>query len=204
MPTDSMPAELDRTFRGFFREYRLVHLKWHLYLQLFGDEATTDLLNRFAALGFGLVQDALLKDVALGITRMIDESKAAWGQDANLATLIIDLAANKEADLALRLGRIRDRIKPNTGDLGRWRDERLSLDDHATLVGRRCSVDAIPPLNRRMISEVLAAMGEIHDEVRAYYPGVEPWHEEVPLTGDFDDLLSRLRDLEERTAKDPV
>src|SRR4051812_17845812 len=130
MPSKSMPAALDRSFQGFFQEHRLVNLKWHLYLQLFKDAATTDLLNRTAALGFGMVQEVLLKDVVLGITRMTDESKDAWGEVANLATLIIDLAANKEADLAVKLRGIRDRIKPISDDLRLWRDEQLSSNDY--------------------------------------------------------------------------
>lgn len=203
MPARPMPDAMDRSFQGFFREYRLVNLKWHLYLQLFDDTATTDLLNRFAALGFGLVQDAILKDVVLCVVRMTDETKAAWGEDANLASLIIDLAANKEADLADRLKGIRAKIKPVSGDLKRWRCEQLSRNDYAAILARGCSVDAIPPVSRRMIADILAAMGEILDEVRAHYPDVEPWHEEVPRAGDFDDLLTRLRDLEKRKANDP-
>src|SRR4051812_40052012 len=202
MPSKSMPAALDRSFQGFLQEHRLVNLKWHIYLQLFRDEATTGLLNRTAALGFGMVQDVLLKDVVLCITRMTDESKAAWGEDANLATLIIDLAANKEADLAVKLRGIRDRIKPISAELKRWRDEQLSRNDYLAIVERGCSVDAIPPAHRQRIADILAAMGEIHGEVRARYAGVERWHEEIPHAGDFDDLLTQLRDLEERNARD--
>ena len=203
MPSKSMPAALDRSFQGFFREHRLVNIKWHLYLQLFRDAATTDLLNRTAALGFGMVQDVLLKDIVLCITRMMDETKAAWGEDANLATLIIDLAANAETELAVKLRGIRDRIKPISGEMERWRDEQLSRDDYAEIVGRGCSVDAIPPVNRQMVADILAAMGEIHVAVRDHYAGVERWHEEVPHSGDFDDLLTHLRELEGRKARDP-
>src|SRR3954451_7704834 len=126
MPSKDLPAALDRSFQGFFQEHRLVNLKWHLYLQLFRDATTTDLLNRTAALGFGMVQDAILKDVVLCITRMTNEAKSAWGEDATLAPLIIDLTANKEPDLAFKLRGIRDRIKPISGDLKRWRDGQLS------------------------------------------------------------------------------
>jgi hypothetical protein len=203
MPSTSMPAALDRSFQGFFQEHRLVNIKWHLYLQLFKDAATTDLLNRFAALGFGMVQDVLLKDIVLCIARMMDETKAAWGEDANLATLIIDLAANEETDLAVKLRGIRDKIKPFSGEVERWREEQLSRNDSAAIVQRGCSVDAFPPVNREMIADILAAMGEIHGAVRAHYSGVERWHEEVPHAGDFDDLLSHLRELEGRKARDP-
>src|SRR4051812_44137869 len=116
-----MPAALDQSFQGFFQEHRLVNIKWHLYLQLFRDEATTDLLNRSAALGFGMIQDVLLKDIVLCIARMTDETKAAWGEGVNLATLIIDLAANAETELAVKLRGSRDRIKPISGELERWR-----------------------------------------------------------------------------------
>src|SRR4051812_27622202 len=157
-----MPAALDRSFQGFFQEHRLVNIKWHLYLQLFKDAATTDLLNRTAALGFGMVQDVLLKDIVLCIARMMDETKAAWGQDGNLATLIIDLAANEETELAVKLSGIRDGIKPISGEMGRWRDEHLSRTDYAEIIGRGCSVDAISPVKRQMVADILAAMGEIH------------------------------------------
>ena len=56
-----MPAELGEVFRGFFEEYSIIKVKWRLYKQLFGDAECIDLLNRYAAHGFGVVQDVLIK-----------------------------------------------------------------------------------------------------------------------------------------------
>src|SRR3954469_17557213 len=99
----TMPAELDEVFQEFFHEYTIIILKWRLYEQLFGDSESIDLLNRYGAHGFGVIQDVMIKDVILCITRMLNSSKEAWGDPANLATLMIDLAAHKQTALADKL-----------------------------------------------------------------------------------------------------
>ena len=118
----TMPAELDEVFQGFFHEYSIIIVKWRLYNQLFGDSESIDLLNRHGAHGFGVIQDVIIKDVILCITRMMNTSKEAWGDPANLATLMIDLAAHKQTALAEKLRGMRDRIKPVADGLRQWRD----------------------------------------------------------------------------------
>src|SRR5437588_7317145 len=117
----TMPAELGEVFRGFFQEYSIIRVKWRLYKQLFGNAESIDLLNRHGAHGFGVVQDVIIKDVILCITRMMNPSKDAWGDPANLATLMIDLVAHKQTDLADKIKRLRDRIAPVADGLKRWR-----------------------------------------------------------------------------------
>src|SRR5690349_11505877 len=106
----TMPSVLGAVYQGFFQEYSIVKVKWNLYKQIFGDSNSIELLNRHGAHGFGVIQDVILKDVILCITRMMNTSKEAWGDPANLATLIIDLAAHKQTALANRLRAKRDMI----------------------------------------------------------------------------------------------
>ena len=108
-----------------------------------------------------MIEDLLIKDVILCITRMMNPSKASWGDPANLATLLIDLAAYKQTALVKRLTAIRDRIKPIGDGLKRWRDEHLSKNDYAAYVGMKADIDALPANNRKMIEDVLSAMGEV-------------------------------------------
>src|SRR3954447_9494248 len=68
----TMPAELGEVFRGFFQEYSIIRVKWRLYKQLFGNTECIDLLNRHGAHGFAVVQDVLIKDLILCITRMMN------------------------------------------------------------------------------------------------------------------------------------
>ncbi len=199
----TMPAELGEVFRGFFQEYSVIKVKWRLYKQLFGDTGRIDLLNRHAAHGFGVVQDVLIKDVILCITRMMNTSKEAWGDPANLATLLIDLVAHKQTALADKLKGMRDGIKPVVDGLGRWRDARISRNDYASFVGMKAGIDALPPTSRRMVEETLSAMGEILDELEAHYPGLQEQHEDASHAGEFEQLVSHLRDYEGRRANPP-
>jgi hypothetical protein len=201
----TMPAGFDGVFRGFFQEFSILKLKWELYQQLFKDRATIDLLNRHASLGFGVTQDVLFKDVILCIMRMMNPQRESWGDVANLATLIIDVSADKQTALAARLRGIRDGIKPVSDELRVWRDKQLARNDYATFVDLKAGIDALPPRSRQMIDDVLSALGEVLLEVQAHYTGAEELHKEVTHAhaGDFDQLVSHLRDLELRTANDP-
>src|SRR3954466_7997068 len=136
----SMPAAMGGVFRGFFQEYSIVRAKWRLYERLFATPESVDLLNRHGAHAFGLIEDILIKDVILCIMRMLNTSKASWGDPANLASLLIDLTAHKQSALVKRLTAIRDRIKPVGDGLKRWRDEQLSRNNYAAYVGLKADI----------------------------------------------------------------
>ena len=199
----TMPAELGEVFQGFFQEYSIIRVKLRLYNQLFGNTECIDLLNRYGAHGFGVVQDVIIKDVILCITRMMNTSKEAWGEPANLATLLIDLVAHKQTVLAHKLRAIRDRIKPVVDGLRSWRDAQISRNDYASFVDMKAGIDALRPTSRLMVEDILSAMSEILDELQAHYPGLEEQHEDVPHAGEFEGLMSHLRAFEERRANPP-
>jgi hypothetical protein len=67
----------------------------------------------------------------------MNTSKEAWGDPANLATLMIDLAAHKQTALAEKLRGMRDGIKPVADGLGRWRDLQISRSDYASFIGMK-------------------------------------------------------------------
>jgi hypothetical protein len=198
---NSMPTAMGGVFRGFVQEYSIVRAKWRLYERLFATPESVDLLNRHGAHAFGLIQDLLIKDVILCITRMLNTSKASWGDPANLATLLIDLAAHKQMALVKRLSAIRDRIKPVGDGLKRWRDEQLTRNDYPAYLGMQADIDALPSNHRKMVEDVLSAMGEVMEQLQAHYSGVAELPEDVARPGDFDELVGHLRELEAFRAK---
>src|SRR3954462_6389292 len=199
----TMPAELREVFQEFFQEYRIIKVKWRLYKQLFDNTVCIDLLNRHGAHGFGVVQDVIIKDLILCITRMMNTSREVWGEPANLATLLIDLVAHKQTALADKLSGIRDRIKPAVTGLRQWRDAEISRNDYASFVAMKAGIDALPPPSRQMVEDILSAMSEILDELEAHYPGLQERHEDVSHAGEFEQLVSHLRDYEGRRADPP-
>src|SRR4051794_16079350 len=144
----SMPTAMGGVFRGFVQEYSIVRAKWRLYERLFAAPESIALLNRHGAHAFGVIEDLLIKDVILCITRMLSTSKASWGDPANLATLLINLTAHKQMALVKRLTAILDRTKPVGDALRRWRDEKLSKNDYAAYVGLKADTDALSANHR--------------------------------------------------------
>jgi hypothetical protein len=198
---NSMPTAMGGVFHGFLQEYSIVRAKWRLYERLFATPESIDLLNRHGAHAFGLIEDLLIKDVILCITRMMNTSTASWGDPANLATLLIDLAAHKQTALVKRLSAIRDRVKPVGDGLKRWRDEQLARNDYAAYLGMKADIDALPSNHRKMVEDVLSAMGEVIEQLQAHYSGVAEIPEGVARPGDFDELVGQLRELEMLRAK---
>lgn len=197
----SMPAAMGSVFQGFLQEYSIVRAKWRLYERLFTTPESIALLNRHGAHAFGVIEDLLIKDVILCITRMLNTSKASWGDPANLATLLINLAAHKQMALVKRLTAIRDRTQPVGDGLKRWRDERLSKNDYTAYLGMRADADALPANQRKMVEDVLSAMREILQELQAHYTSVAELHEDSAQPGDFDELVGHLREFEALKAK---
>ena len=98
--------------------------------------------------------------------------------------------------LVKRLTAIRDRVEPVGNGLKRWRDEQLSKNDYAAYVGMKADIDALPPNHRKMVEDVLSAMGEVLGQLQAHYSGVPEMPEDVAPPGDFDELVGHLRELE--------
>jgi AbiU2 len=196
-----MPAAMGGVFQEFFQEYNIVRAKWRQYKRLFTTSESIDLLNRHGAHAFGLIADLLIKDVIMCITRMMNPSKASWGDPANLATLLINLAAHRQVALVKRLTEIRDRVKPASDSLKRWRDEQLSKNDYAAYVGMKANIDAVPANDRKMIEDVLSAMSDVLVELQAHYSSVAGLKEDVAQPGDFAELVDHLRELERLRAK---
>jgi hypothetical protein len=192
----SMPSAMGVVFQEFLQEYSIVRAKWRLYERLFTTPESIELFNRHGAHAFGLIEDLLIKDVILCITRMMNQSKASWGEPANLATLLIDLAAYRQMAIVKRLTAIRDRVKPIGDGLGRWRYEQLSKNDYDAYFGMKADIDALPANNRKMIEDVLSAMGEVLEELQAHYSSVAELPEDVARPGDFDELVGHLLELE--------
>jgi hypothetical protein len=199
-----MPPAMVGVFQAFLQEYSIVRAKWTLYERLFATPESVEMLNRHGAHAFGLIEDLLIKDVILCIMRMMNTSKASWGDPANLATLLIDLTAHKQMAVVKRLTTIRDKVKPAADGLRRWRDEKLSKNDYAAYIGMKADIEALPAIHRKMIQDILSAMGDVLREIQSHYSNVAVLLEDVALRGDFDQLVGHLRELETLRAKSSV
>ena len=153
------------------------------------------LLNRHGAHAFGLIEDLLAKDMILCVTRMMNTSKASWGDPANLATLLIDLTAHKQMALVKRLTAIRDRVEPVAEGLKRWREERLSGNDYAAYVGMKADAAPCPRMSERW-SRTSSQRWADHKAGPGHYSGVAEMPEDVAPPGDFNELVGHLRELD--------
>lgn len=89
-----------------------LHGRWKLYRHLYGvSELRIELLNETASSFFHQLQNTLLDDVILSISRMTEKKKVAGRENLVLAQLIQKLDESEFSDLLSRLEKQLDEIE---------------------------------------------------------------------------------------------
>ncbi|MDP8227347.1 MAG: hypothetical protein P9L89_06895 [Candidatus Celaenobacter polaris] len=79
---NKIPESIYNVFKDLDYELTMLHLRWQVYLMLFGkDKETVDLLNEFAPLPFRIFQDSLLDSVILSLSWLTDPRKSRSGYE---------------------------------------------------------------------------------------------------------------------------
>lgn len=77
-----VPESINNVFKDLDYELTMLHLRWQMYMMLFGkDKETVDLLNEFAPLPFRIFQDSLRDSVILSLSWLTGPRKTRSGYE---------------------------------------------------------------------------------------------------------------------------
>src|SRR4051812_25767020 len=101
--THNIPPNVEMEYKILWTEVIRLHARWMIFLQLYGDPGSVDLLNRSAPGFFYYCQDALIDAVFTSICRLTDP--ASTGRKANLSLkhLIDEMKAYADGSLIAQL-----------------------------------------------------------------------------------------------------
>jgi len=196
-----VPLQVQPIWNLLWQRVARLHGNWIIYRQLFGQsEQLVDMLNRCASAFFAVVQDVLLSDVQLSLSRLADPPKSMGRPNATLATLISQIEAAEGSDrpeLHARLEEYRgscERIKIR-------RNKYLAHYDYEALV-KNASAPLDGP-SRQEIEQALAALRRFMSDVENHFAEVPTGFEHFISRNDGADLVwwlkrgLRHRELEE-------
>ena len=182
-------------------EVTLLHAQWQTFLALFGvSHERVQLLNRSAGLFFSVIQQTLLRDLYVGLTRLIDPLHIRGQQNLTLERLLLDPRVSADqALLALTQQKV-EAAKQACQPFRTHRNKALAhLDLTTKLAGGRA---ALPGVTRKMIEDALRAIADVLNTVDQHLNGNITVFDHVYFAGGDAEALVRCLERAERWKKE--
>jgi len=131
----SMPAAIREVFKELKSEVTWLHGRWHMYTQLFlYSEKRISLLNECAGVFFHVLQDVLLGDTVLVLSKLGDPAKQHKYSNLSFAQLRDRVLAHGDASLSAEVKSLVSQYAGAIEPFRRWRDKRLAHLDLETAI----------------------------------------------------------------------
>lgn len=188
-----MDARYREIFAALKTEIVDLHLRWIIYRQLYGtSEEAVDVLNRSGSNVFFLLQQLLLDDCALRLSKLTDP--ADQGKVANLSVLqLLENISETDKDFPRReIEALIEALNARSEKFRKLRNKRIAHSDlgHALKVAD----DPLPGISREDVERALHALRHVMNAVEQHYDRSQTLYEETIVAYDADGnkLLSIL------------
>lgn len=184
---DSMGPDLGPTHYALYNDLTWLHVKWAFYRQLFA-ASRIRLLNDTAATFFGVLQRALLEDIALHLARLTDSVKSCGKSNLVLARLP---SLIEEESLRAQVNELVRTAEAACGVFRVWRNRRLAHRDlQLVLVAE---INPLPGISWDDVEGALRACRQTLNCVELHYRDSEVSYDHVVTgPGDVSSLLLYL------------
>jgi hypothetical protein len=185
------PAAVQELWTELSTEVTWIHGRWIIYRRLFGtNKERVDLLNESAGTVSWILQDLLLNDVQLSISKLADPADDRNRRNLSLRRLQTDLRSAGEVALANNLEHRLTRFEVSCSQIRHRRNKWIAHTDLGTQLAARAVPLSGP--SRAEIEAALAALREALDCVEMHYTGTRIAYEHFVMRSDGEHLLMEL------------
>lgn len=189
----SIPANVDEVFQELKTETTWLHARWIMYRQLFAHSAQRiDLLNECASTFFYTIQDMLIGDVQIALSKLTDPARTGGHENLSLEQLQERVEKQGEAGLQSTLRQILDELHQKCQVFRTWRNKRLAHLDLTTAM--QSTLNPLPGVSRQMIEEALELVRRYLNTIQIHYEEGETGYEHFIMSAsDGEALISMLK-----------
>ena len=185
------PTVLD-VFNELKTEIIWLHARWQIYEQLYGrSKKRIDLLNEAASFFFYVVQDVLLGEAQISLSKLADPAQSRSHDNLSLEQLHARVIAVGPPTLAAALRQILDRLKAKCTPFRLRRNKRLAHLDLTTAM--QPSLNPLPGISVQMINEALEDVRAYVNEIERHFDDSETAYEHFGTHSDADALLEWVK-----------
>lgn len=179
-----IPEDMRRVFMLLCQDVASLTQKWRLYLGLFSDRETGELLSDLARETFQIIEESLRNDMTMAIARLCDPVRSAGHECISFRALAT--SAPHIDHLAQKVDEFIELCKP----IKAFRNKRVGHNDLKAMINPRDNT--LPGISRNLINQVVASAGEILNYVVQKYGDLELVFEPINIGG-ADSLVFWLR-----------
>jgi hypothetical protein len=188
----AIPSDIDQIYEKLKIEITWLHGRWIVYRQLFAkSEKRIELLNECASAFFYIIQDVLLWEIQVTLSKLMDQARSGKFDNLSLEQLQARVEVHGNAQLALRLRQLLDALHLKSRPFRTWRNKQIVHLDLATAM--KTGPDQLPAISREMIEETLALIREYMNQIEQHYHDAEMGYEHFMLSSDGEALAAILR-----------
>ena len=184
-----IPHEIEEIWNFLHKEVTWLHGRWRMYRQVYAtSEARVEALNKVAPTFFGTLQNILLDEVQLTLSRLADPARTGRRENLTLETLIEGIDTLDSPSLAAELRVGLEAYRSACEAILRRRNRRIAhydLNTHVSVGGER--------LDGPSRAEIEGALDALRAFMRAVYQHFENSHMAYELFSMFDDAESLMR-----------
>lgn len=191
-PVDSrFPASIQELWAELHSDVVWLHGRWIVYRQLFGtSKERVDLLNESAGTVSWILQQLLLDDVQLALSKIGDPAGTGAKTNLTLRRLQVNLSSAGEVALATKLEPFLKGFEDSCVNLRCRRNKWIAHSDLSTKLGARAT--PLPGPSRTEIEVALEALRGVMNCVEVHYTKSQTAYEHFLMDQDGDFLLSAL------------
>ncbi len=186
---DSFAEEYDK----LKNEISWLHAKWIIFNQLFSaSEKRIDLLNESAATFFYIIQEILIGEIQVFLSKLTDPARKGRFDNLSLEKLQALLVSHGNQELAVDNRKVLDQIHLQCEPFRIWRNKRLAHLDMNTAM--RAGNTPLPNITKEMIDDALALIRQFMNNIEGFYNNAEHGYEHFIMHSDGEALVVALRD----------
>jgi hypothetical protein len=179
-----MPDEIREAWTALYQDVALLHLKWRLYVELYGSQESTALLSNLAQASFQAIRESLRTDMIVAICRLSDPPHMLGDEDLSLATLV------GRCTKVPRLDALLTAFQSAAGAVRLLRNRRIPHHDPGSRVVPQ--EGPFPGIDRGQVDELLRLATAILKAIHGHYCNTELALAPTPVGGP-EELINWLK-----------
>lgn len=187
-----IPAPIADVYEALKTEVIWLHGRWIVYRQLYGESPRRiDMLNECASAFFYIIQDVLIGDVQVTLSKLTDPATTNRHANLSLEQLQLQLETNGDPSLASETRPTLDELHNKCRPFRTWRNKQLAHLDLTTSM--KSSPDPLPGISRQMIEDALLLLRTYMNKIEMHYYDCEEGYQYFNMSSDGNALLAVIR-----------
>jgi len=188
----SFPSEIEEVFAEIKEEVIWVHGRWIIYRQLFlHSDKRIDLLNDVASAFFYMIQNLLLEEVQITLSKFTDPARSGKNENLSLEQLQERVEEVGNPELSVKLRSVLNQLQDTCRSCRVWRNKQLAHLDLDTSL--KLLPDALPAVTIEQIDAALEITREYLNLLERFYTESETGYEHFIMHSDGDALVEMLK-----------